>query len=170
MVQLIDKDDFGTYVKWSDNLRASDVDFHCKDAQNFDAYPIMPIAVVSLNNIVLDVENAVNVSPVTRPELLEWFTDYLKPFLVTKAYARLLLWQGRNVTQFGLRVNNEETSTELTDKNRSELIADTEHKCNVYLARLTSALKDADYTYDSIVYSFSDCETKPRAKTRIKAV
>jgi len=169
MVQLIDKDDFGTYVKFSDNLRAADVDFHCKDAQNFDAYPIMPVAVVSDNNIVLDVENAINESPVTRPELLEWFTDYLKPFLVCKAYARLLLWQGRNVTQFGLRVNNEETSSELTDKNRAELIADIEHKCNVYLARLTDNLKDTDYTYDLIVYEQS-CQTKPRAKTRIKAI
>lgn len=170
MIQLIDKDDFGAVVKFSDNIRASDVDFHCKDAQNFDAYPIMPIAVVSLNNIVLDVETAINESPVARPELLEWFTDYLKPFLVCKAYARLLLWQGRNITQFGLRVNNEETSTEVTDKNRSELIADTEHKCNVYLARLTSALKEADFTYDSIVYDFNCSSTKPRAKTRIKAV
>lgn len=171
MVQLIHKDDFGTYIKFSDNIPARDVDFHCKDAQNFDAYTIMPLAVVSGNNIVLDVENSVNVSPVTRPELLEWFEDYLKPFLVCKAYARFLLWAGRNITQFGLRVNNEDTSTEVTDKNRAEMIADVEHKCNVYLARLTKALKDADYTYDSIVYSFDNCDSsKPKAKTRIYAI
>lgn len=170
MVQLIDKDDFGTYVKWSDNIPAANVDFHCKDAQNFDAYPIMPIAVVSLNNIVLDVENAINESPVTRPELLEWFTDYLKPFLVCKAYARFLLWQGRNITQFGIVVNQEETSTEATDKARAEMIADTEHKCNVYLARLTKALKDADYTYDSIVYEYTCDNSKPRPKTRIVSI
>lgn len=170
MTQLIDKEDFGAYVKFSDNIRAADVDFHCKDAQNFDAYPIMPLAVVSGNNMVTDIETAVNESPVTKPELVAFFNDYLKPFLVCKAYARFLLWAGRNITQFGLRVNNEETSTEVTDKSRAEMIADIEHKCNVYLARMTTNLYDTDYTYDGVVYEFGDCKSKPRAKTRIIAI
>lgn len=169
MIQLIDKDDFGAYVKFSDNIRAADVNFQCKDAQDIDAVPIMPIAVVSKNNMVTDIENAINESPVTRPELLAFFNDYLKPFIVCKAYARFLLWAGRNITQFGLRVNNEDTSTEVTDKARAEMIADIEHKANVYLARMSTNLKEKAYTFDTIVYSF-DCGTKPRAKTRIYSI
>jgi len=171
MTQLIDKDDFGTYVKWSNNISAADVNFHCKDAQNFDAVPIMPIAVVSGNNLITDIETAIGESPVTRPQLLTFFEDFVKPYLVLCAYKRFLLWAGRNLTQYGLRVNNEDTSTDVTDKARAEMMADALHKANVYLARLTDSLKDADYTFDTIIYSFNNCETtKPRAKTRIKAV
>lgn len=170
MTQLIDKDDFGQYVKWSDNIPARDVDFHCKDAQNFDAVPIMPLAVVSHNNLITDIETAILESPVTRPELLSFYADFVKPYLVLNAYRRFLLWSGRNLTQYGLRINNEETSTEVTDKARAEMMADALHKGNVYLARLTDGLKDADYTFDDIIYSFNNCQTKPKAKTRIKAV
>jgi hypothetical protein len=171
MTQLIDKDDFGQYIKFSDNIRAADVDFHCKDAQNFDAYPIMPLAVVSGNNIIDDIVTALAQSPVTRPELIAFYDDFLEPFLVCKAYARFLLWAGRNITQYGLSSNTSgDTFAEVTDKSRAELIADTEHKCNVYLARLTENLDDTDLTYDAIVYSFSNCGTKPRPKTRIKSI
>ena len=171
MTQLIDKDDFGTYVKWSNNIPAADVNFHCKDAQNFDAYPIMPLAVVSGNNLITDIETAINASPVTRPELITFFEDFVKPYLVLCAYKRFALLHGINVTQFGFRVNNEDTSNETDKEKLANLMADALHKSNVYLARLTDGLKDADYTFDNIVYSFNNCETtKPRAKTRIKAV
>lgn len=169
MVQLIDKTDFGTYVKFSDNIPARDVDFQCKDAQNFDLYPISPVAVISGNNLVTDIENNINVSPVTRPELISFFDDFVKPFLVCKAYSRFLLWAGRNITQYGLRVNNEDTSTEVTDKARAEMIADINHKANVYLARMQDELNDVELTFDGIVYDF-DCKTKPRAQTKIRAI
>jgi len=171
MTQLIDKDDFGQYVKWSNNIPAADVNFHCNDAQNFDAVPIMPIAVVSGNNLITDIETAILESPVTRPQLLTFYTDFVEPFLVLNAYRRFSLLHGINVTQFGFRVNNEDTSNEVDKEKLANFMADTQHKTNVYLARLTDGLKDANYTFDTIVYSYNNCETsKPRAKTRIKSV
>jgi len=171
MTQLIDKDDFGQYVKWSNNIPAADVNFHCKDAQNFDAVPIMPIAVVSGNNLITDIETAIAESPVTRPELIAFFEDFVKPYLVLCADRRFLLLHGINITQFGIRVNNEDTSNEIDKEKLANFMADALHKSNVYLARLTDGLKDANYTFDTIVYSFNNLETtKPRAKTRIKAV
>lgn len=166
---LIDKTDFGTYVKWSSNIPERDVNLHCLDAQEIDARPIMPLAVVSGNNMIDDIITALTESPVTRPELVSFFNTYLKPFLVCKAYARVLLWHGRNLSQYGLRVNQEDTSTEVSDKARGEMIADAQSKANVYWAKISGNLKVTSYTYDGIIYSNS-CTLKSRPKTRISAV
>ena len=169
MAQLIDKNDFGDYVKWSANIPDRDVDPHCKDAQNFDAFPIMPLAVVSGNNMITDIETALAESPVTKPELVAFYNTYLEPFLVCKAYARFLLWHGRNIAQYGFVTNQEDTSIEVSDKTRGEMIADIQSKSNIYWARLTANLKDTSFTYDGIVYSF-ECTTKNKPKTRIRAI
>lgn len=171
MANLITKDDFGAYVQWSNNIPAANVDYHCADSQNFDVEPIMPTAVVSGNNMLTDIIAALAEDPQTKPELIAFYNAYVKPLLVLNAYRRFLLVHGINITQFGSRVNNEETSNEISDKRRAEIMADAESKANVYLAKMTAALKLADYTYDTIVYDYQDCSTsKPRAKTRIAAI
>lgn len=166
MAQLIDKTDFINVVPMSGNIPDANVDLHCLDAQNIDTFPIMPSTSAGVN-IVTDIENT---NSGARPELHAWFNTYLKPYMVCMAHARFLLWQGNNITQFGVRVNNEDTSEAVSDKTRGELIASSEHKANVYLAKATSALKDADYTFDTVVYSYNNCNNKPRAKTRIFSV
>jgi len=168
MATLIDKDDFSAYVKWSANILASQVDTHCSDAQLFDVKPIMPTAKVSENNMLTDIETAINESPVTKPELVELFNSYIKPLLVLNAYRRFLLWHGVNIAQFGLRKNIEETSESITDKQRAELMADTEAKTNAYLAEFKKALKDASYTFDDVVYQYTS--EKPKASIRITAI
>jgi hypothetical protein len=172
-MQLIDKDDFGAYVQFSDNLRAANVNFHCMDAQNFDFAELFPDATLSGNTFLADIETAFSESPVTRPELIAFFNNYVKAYLVCKAYARLLLWHGKNITQFGIRVNNEDTSNEITDKARSELIADINSKANVYLLKMSNAFKTANATFDSIVYgNTTGCDTSQnrKPKTRIVAI
>lgn len=166
---LINKSDFSEYVVFSNNIKDDNIDVHCRDAQNFDVYPIMPTAKVSGNNMIDDIIFALTESPVEKPELIALFNDYVKPFMVLKAYCRFLLYHGRNITQYGIRVNNEDTSNDIGDKGRAEFIADNEHKANVYLARLNKALKDANYTFDSVVYQYA-CQTKPKAKTRIYSI
>lgn len=169
MPNLINKDDFGAYVQWSNNIPAANVDYHCADAQNFDVEPIMPTAVVSGNNMLTDIIAALAESPVTKPELVAFYGAYVKPLLVLNAYRRFLLVHGINNTQFGLRVNNEETSNEITDKRRGEIMSDAQQKANVYLAKMTAELKAVDYTFDNIVYQYA-CAKKPRANTRIAAI
>lgn len=170
MYQLINKDDFAGIVKWSANIPDRDVDFYCIEAQKFDVYPVMPLAVVTGNNFIEDIEIAIQESPVTKTKLVAFYDDYVKPFLVCKAYERLLVLHGRNITQFGLRVNNEETSSEVSDKARGEWIEQTTHKANVYLADLMKEMKKVNYTFDSVVYSFAKCDNKPKYSTRIKAI
>lgn len=158
MSQLINKSDFTGIVKMSVNIPDSDVDFHCLDAQRFDLFPIIPDAL------------ATALQGTMGTELQAFFDNYVKGFLVCKAHARLLLWQGNNVTQFGLVTNREDTSAQITDKQRAELIQSSEHKANVYLAQMTKAMKDANYTFDSVSYEYAACAEKPKVKPKFFAV
>lgn len=169
-MQLIDKDDFGQYVQFSNNLRSENVDFHCMDAQNFDFAELFPNATVSGNTFLADIETALSESPVTRPELVAFFNEFVKGYLVCKAYARLLLWLGRNITQFGLRVNNEDTSTEVSDTARAALIADINSKANVYLIKMQKRFETVNGTFDTIVYGASCSGGNVKPKIRIKAI
>ena len=164
-MQLIHKEDFIGIVPMSVNIPNKDVDLHCLDAQNIDCEPIMP----TFNNVSLLAQIVVS-NPTSRPQLWAFFTEYLKPFLVCKAHARFLLWHGNNITQFGTVQNQEDTSEPISDKTRAELIRSTEIKANVYLAKMTNHLKVVSYTFDTIVYSYSNCAVIPRAKTRIFAL
>lgn len=89
--------------------------------------------------------------------LLTLWLSYIKPFWICKASTRFLLWHGRNITQYGLRNNIEDTSEALSDKARAELINDLESKATHYHTQLRKTMSDANYTYDGTVYSFSDC-------------
>lgn len=167
MYQLINKDDFSGIVKWSSNIPERDVNFYCVEAQKFDTYPIMPIAKVSGNSIVLDIETAIQESPITKPELVNFYNEHVKPFIVCKAYERLLLLHGRNVTQFGLRVNSEETSNEISDKARGEWIEQTAHKANVYMNDMFAKMKEANFTFDGVAYID---KSKKKTISRINAI
>ena len=158
MAQLINKSDFIGIVKMSVNIPDTDVDFHCLDAQRFDLFPIIPDAL------------ATALQGTMGTQLQAFFNNYVKGFLVCKAHARLLLWQGNNVTQFGLVTNREDTSAPISDKQRAELIQSSEHKANVYLAQMTKAMKDANYTFDSVSYEYAACAEKPKVKPKFFAV
>lgn len=158
MVQLIDKSDFAGIVKMSVNIPDADVNFHCMDAQRFDLFPLIPDAL------------ATALQGTMGTQLQALFNNYIKGFLVCKAHARLLLWQGNNVTQFGLVRNREDTSDAISDKQRAELIQSSEHKANVYLAQIAKALEDANYTFDSVTYSYASAQNKPRVKPKFFSV
>ena len=166
MIQLINKTDFIGVVPMSVNVPSANVDLHRKDAQSIDTIPIMPTRTGEVS-IVTDIENT---NAGARPQLFAFYNSVLKPYMICMAHARFLLWQGNNITQFGIVMNQEDTSDPVSDRARAELIASSEHKANVYLAQVTSALKAANYTFDTVVYSYESCADKPRAKTRIHAV
>lgn len=114
-------------------------------------------------------ESASNWSELT---LFTLFDDYIKPFLVCSAFSRYLLWTGRNISQFGIRTNSEDSSTEVSDKARAELIADIDNKKNYYWSRFKKKIYDDSYTYDGVIYDFiNDCEvSKPKRNFKIRAV
>ena len=158
---LIIKSDFEAYCKLGKNIKDSDLDLHIRDAQEIELFSWIP------DNMYTDLMD--NLS--TKPELTDLFNNYIKPFLVVSAYYKFILWHGKNISQYGIRQNTEDTSEEISDKSRAELMADVQAKKNVYLSRLKDTMFDDDYTYDNVVYDFyNDCDKKelqPQLNIRI---
>ena len=104
-------------------------------------------------------------------ELMTFWTNYIKPYFVMSAYSRFLLWHGANITQFGARQINEDTSTEITDKRRGELLADIKGKVNIYLSRLNKEFARVRGIFDSVTYTIdADDNTEPTRGTNIWGV
>ena len=152
---LIIKSEFLDFVKLGANVtKNSDIDTYIKDMQEIEFKPVVPTAFYT----------AITGTPGS--ELTIFLNDYVKPYLICGAYEKFLLWHGRNVAQFGLRENQEDTSTPISDKARAELIADVRRKTNVYLASMNDRLNDVSYTFDGVAYDFNTCNTS-KSKPKI---
>lgn len=105
-------------------------------------------------------------------ELGTFFLNYLQPFLVFRAFGRFLLWVGRNITQYGLREMNEETSVPVTEDGRAALIVDIKGKASIWQNRLNNYLCDVNWTFDNVKYEIDcdDYKENPRKTFRIRAV
>lgn len=89
-------------------------------------------------------------------ELGTFYYNYLIPYLVFKCYGRFLLWAGRNITQYGLRENNEDTSAPVSDVARAALISDINVKGNIWYNRFKNRLCKLNDTFDGVKYTV-DC-------------
>lgn len=149
-IPIIQRTDFNGIVKIGANVQNSELSMHIRDMQELEFFEW------SDDTFYSDVMNIASVS--NRPQLLELVNTYIKPYLVCGSYYNYLLWAGRDSTQMGIRVNNSESNSEISDKGRGELMADINKKKNVYLNRLKKKLNDDNYTYDSITYTlYDDC-------------
>ena len=144
---LIIKSEFRTFVKLGANVgKDEEIEMFIRDMQELEFQPIVDD--IFYTDVTADLS--------TRPELQAFLNSYIKPYLVCGSYEKFLLWQGRNVSQFGLRINNEESSVDVGDKARGELMADIRRKTNVYLNIMKRELYKANYTFDGVVYTFYD--------------
>jgi len=91
-------------------------------------------------------------------ELMAFYVDFIKPYFVMSAYSRFLLWHGANITQYGARQNNEDTSAEISDKRRGELLAETKELINVYLSNLNTQFNTVSGTFDGTNYPNQCCD------------
>lgn len=105
-------------------------------------------------------------------ELGTFYINYIKPFLVFKTFGRFLLWVGRNITQYGLREMNEETSNPVTDEGRSALIKDIKGKGSIWQNRVSNYLCNVHWTFDTVKYEIDTDVYKenPRKTFNIRAV
>lgn len=154
---LIIKSDFKHFVKLGKNIKDEDLDLHIRDAQDVDFF--------SWANDTFYSDLMDNLS--TKPELTSLFETYVKPYLIFTAYYKFMLWHGANVSQYGTRQNQENTSQEISDKRRAELLGDIQSKVNVYLNRLKDKLKDDEYTYDGVEYDFCGDPDKKEMKPQL---
>jgi hypothetical protein len=103
-------------------------------------------------------------------ELKAFYNNYFKQVWSYFAYIRFFTWHGRNITQFGLVSINDDTTSQISDKARGELINNIEHDSQVYLTRMLNELELKNYTFDTINYTKVSPIKKPRNRFGIRAV
>jgi hypothetical protein len=89
-------------------------------------------------------------------DLLNFWNDYIKPLMCALTMKRYTLWAGANYTQFGIRQNNDETSTEITTARRAELLQDIERKVNYYQMNAIKYLASVNNELDGVVYDLDN--------------
>lgn len=86
-----------------------------------------------------------------------FWAKYVKPWAVFEAFRKFLLWQGKNVTQYGIRVMFEDTSTQIDGQTLGYLLKDIESSCNVYRNKALRYLDEVEWTIDGTLYEI-DCD------------
>lgn len=154
---LIIKSEFRTFCKLGANVgKDSEIDSYIRDMQELEFLPTVDNTFY--NDLMSDLT--------TRPELKDFLDNKIKPYLICGAYEKFLLWHGNNISQFGIRNNSEDTSQQVSDRTRGELIADVKRKTNAYLSIFNRELKQANYTFDGITYTFFDDSFKREGTKR----
>lgn len=144
MVNTITKADFAEYVDIPHNFPDSRLLRHIKDAARFQLKP-------ALNSQKL--YNALIETQITEFSALDDFwKDYVKPFWVYAAFCEFELRHGIDVTQMGMKQHIDSTSDNITDKQRSELLASDKSKRNVYEADMLRELANQNRTFDDEYY------------------
>lgn len=156
---IIQYTDFPQYVKIGINVDPAELGIHIKDMQELD---FLSWTDDDFYNDVVALPY-----PTNRPELSAFVEEFVKPYLVCGAYHKFLLWSGRDVTQMGVRLEIDQSSQDIGDKARGELMADVKGKMNSYLARLTKQLCKISYKLDNKTYTFYDDGDKVRPKPSI---
>ena len=154
-IPIIQRTDFNDFVKIGINIKASELDLHIRDMQELD---FLDWADTDFYNAVMNIGVATD-----RPELSALIDNFIKPYLVCGSYYKFLLWSGRDVTQMGVRVETSESSQDVGDKARAELMSDILRKQNAYLNKLKYKLNVVNYTFDSVIYTFYDEADKREA-------
>ncbi len=155
---LVIKSEFAKYVRLSLNISDASIEMHIKDMQELT---FKATTDATFYNDLIG-------SLTSRPELSAFLDTYIKPYLICGAYEKFLLWHGTNINQYGLRQNNEDTSDEISDKRRAEIMADIRSKANAYLSIMQKQLKEDNYTFDGVYYNFCDNPTKQKRNIGFK--
>jgi len=100
-------------------------------------------------------------------ERMTFWTNFVKPYFECAAYYRFILWHGANFTQFGVRQNNEETSNEITDKRKGELMADVSQKRDMLMARMSKRFNDVAGEFDGVTYELDSDDVQSSEGVRI---
>lgn len=100
-------------------------------------------------------------------ELMALYVDYIRPLMVYMTMARFMLTHGRKITPAGMRTIEDDTSKEITDKGRAELMADMGSKSNAYRMKLSKALNSANYKIGGKNYQTDDFE-RPIIGSKVK--
>lgn len=106
----------------------------------------------------------------TVSELLNFWANFVKPFLVYSSYKRFLLWHGKHISMGGVRKHNDNTSFEVNADELTYLLSDLRSIVSVKQTKMYAELKRVDYTFDSVKYVTNLNVSKPNKGLNIFAV
>lgn len=159
---LITKADFAGVIPVTVNLPTDAANMYINQAEKFDLATILP---TGLYDAVVTYKGNVSY-----PELNALFTGYLKELLLHQTYMRMFPQHGVNVTQYGVRVNNEDTSNEVSSSQRAEIIRNENSIINILTARLMTYGDAAEWTFDGTKYEFDTCNPNKPQKFKFFAL
>ncbi len=160
---LINKSDLKTYVQFSDNIEDRLIDFHILTVQETEIEPLIdPIMFANLLQVVGNPSNSY-------PELTALFDNYFKAWICNKTIYSFYSEHGINVTQYGMRVMNEDTSQPIVPEERAMFLQRRKNIANSYWNRLDKQMATDNYTYDGIKYNVN-CNNNKGIDLGIKRV
>lgn len=190
MKPLITKQEIAKYVTLTENIANLDVDTFIKDAQEFDTINVFPIALLeaielkytsriqqwnknktyAINDIVLfeTYYTALSSNTDSEPpsaswednELMNFYLQYLQPFMAYHFYYRFIAYHGSKVTQAGVIQVTDTTYEAISDAGRSRMLGDIKSKMNVWTNKVNKKLRDVDWTFDEVQYLPEDGKSK----------
>ena len=95
-------------------------------------------------------------------ELMNFVHHYVKKWLAGESVCRYLPFLGVNATQWGLEQYRQDSFEPVSDKRRGEILNYYRGITDVYFTKMSNALKDAEYTFDGVVYTGNACISTKR--------
>lgn len=183
MKPLITKEQIGRVVNLSANISNQDIDSFILDAQEFDTIDVLPVALLTAieTNILAKIQQwnknraysaddivlldtyftAIDSNTDSQPpsahwetnELMNFYQQYLVPFISYSFYYRFIAYHGSKVTQAGVIEVTDGTFNHISDAGRSRMLGDIKSKVNVWTGKISKKLNDVNWTFDGIKYS-----------------
>jgi hypothetical protein len=96
-------------------------------------------------------------------ELMNFFFNYVKPYLAALTMVRYMPYLGLHGTQWGIEQYNQEGFGQVSDKRRAELLNSIQGKCNAYENLMMVFANDENWTFDGVSYKVNTpCETRKK--------
>jgi hypothetical protein len=89
-------------------------------------------------------------------DLINFWAQLVKPYLVYECYKSFILWHGKHVSQGGFRKHVDNTSFEINEAELSYLIGDLKNKISLKKVAMTNYLNACDYTIMGVKYSVNE--------------
>lgn len=136
------KSDFPAFVNFSLNIEDRLINPHIEDAFKYDVRP-------KLETLATDIY-AYDATLGTKPELADFFNDFVLQWWILLAYRRFIQGHGRNVTQFGYTKTRDPQGTfdQLDGDERAVVLKQLTHDSSVCF----NYILQEDWTFDNVTY------------------
>ena len=85
-------------------------------------------------------------------ELMNFYRNYLQPFIAYSFYYRFIAYHGAHITESGITEIVGEGVQTISDRRRGEILGDIKSKVNVWTGKISKKLNDVNFTFDDVQY------------------